>query len=266
MWELLSAFGWVDLVDVLIVAVTIYQLLLVFRGTKAIEMLLGLALVYLASRVSFTAGLLTVNWILQNLLAVWFLVIIIVFQPELRRALANFGQRSAILRAFARYGEAHTIDELVRAAVSLSAKKVGALVVVERETRLADYVDVGVDVDAALSRHLLETIFFPNSPLHDGALIINRGRVASAGCFLPLTLNPAVSKDLGTRHRAAIGITEETDAVAVVVSEETGTISVVREGEIERGFDGVSLRRRLEEILEPAAARRAVEPIRQAAR
>lgn len=270
MWEwfgeLLSAFRFIDLLDILIVAVAIYQLLLIFRGTKALEMILGLALVYLAARVSFKAGLLTVNWILQNLLAVWFLLLIIIFQPELRRALANFGQRSAILRAFARAGEAHTIDELVRTAVGLSAKKVGALVVIERETRLADYVDVGVDVDATLSRHLLETLFFPNSPLHDGAVIVARGRVASAGCFLPLTLNPAVSKDLGTRHRAAIGITEETDAVAVVVSEETGIISVIREGQIERGFDGVSLRRRLEEILEPAKARRAPEPLRQAAR
>lgn len=249
----LSQLRGIDLIDIFIVAFGIYQLLLIFKGTRAIPMLLGLAFLYLASRVSFQTGLLTVNWILQNLLGVWFLLIIIVFQPEFRRVLANLGQRSSLIRAFSKFEEAHMIDELVRAATSMAAKKIGAIIVLERETRLSNYIESGVDLDAALSRRLLESIFYPYSPLHDGAVIINQGRIVAASCFLPLTLNPRVSKDLGTRHRAAIGLTEETDAVVIVVSEETGSISMAKEGQITRDMDGATLRRMLSEILQPKA-------------
>ena len=251
MWSTLSQFRWIDAVDVLIVAFAVYQLLLMFKGTKALQMILGLVLVYFASRVALKGGLLTVNWVLQNLLGVWFLLIIILFQPELRRALATFGLRSRILRAFSRHEEAHMIDEIVRAASSLAGKKMGAIIVLERGTKLSDYVDSGVPIDAGLSKRLLETIFYPGSPLHDGAVVIQGGRVAAASCFLPLTLTPDVNKELGTRHRAAIGLTEETDAIVIVVSEETGSVSLVRGGVISQDLDATALRRLLGELLEP---------------
>lgn len=252
MWGTVAQFRWIDALDVLIVAFAVYQLLLMFKGTKALQMILGLALVYLSSRIALGGGLLTVNWVLQNLLGVSFLLIIILFQPELRRALASFGLRSRLLRAFGRHQEAHIIDELVRTAISLAGKKIGAIIVLERETKLSDYVESGVAIDAALSRRILESIFYPGSPLHDGAVIVQGGRVAAASCFLPLALNPEVSQELGTRHRAAIGLTEETDALAIVVSEETGSISLVRAGAITEDLDATALRRLLGEQLEPA--------------
>ena len=258
MWATIAQFRWIDALDVLIVAFAVYQLLLMFKGTRALQMILGLALVYLSSRIALEGGLLTVNWVLQNLLGVWFLLIIILFQPELRRALASFGLRSRLLRAFGRQQEAHIIDELVRTAISLAGKKIGAIIVLERETKLSDYVDSGVAIDAVLSKRLLESIFNPSSPLHDGAVIVQGGRLAAASCFLPLALNPDVSSELGTRHRAAIGLTEETDALAIVVSEETGSISLVRAGAIDEDLDATALRRLLGEQVEPA--RSAVAP------
>jgi diadenylate cyclase len=244
-----SHFYWVvDLLDILIVAFFIYQLLLIFRGTRAAQILVVLAILYLTSHASLSIGLLTVNWILQSLLGVWVLMMVIIFQPELRRALVSFGQRN-FLRVFSRGEEAHMIDELARSAVSLASKRTGAIIVLERETKLDGYVEPGINLDAVISRRLLESIFFPYSPLHDGAVIVNNGRIVAASCFLPLSLSPEVSKDLGTRHRAAIGITEETDAVAVVVSEETGTISLAYGGKIERDLDALAVRKRLGEIL-----------------
>lgn len=251
MLDLLHQFRWVDALDILIVACCIYQIILALRGTRAFQMLLGLALLYVASRIALRIGLLTVNWTLSNLLAVWFLLIIILFQPELRRALASVGQRGSLLGAFSRYQEAHMIDEVVRAVTSLAAKKIGAIIVVERDSRLSDSTDSGTVVDALVSRRLLESIFYPYSPLHDGAVIISRDRIVAAACFLPLSINPELPGDLGTRHRAAVGITEETDAVAIVVSEETGTISLVAGGEIVRNLDGAALRQRLSELLGP---------------
>jgi diadenylate cyclase len=242
-------FYWVvDLLDILIVAFFIYQLLLIFRGTRAAQILVVLAILYLTSHASLSIGLLTVNWILQSLLGVWVLMMVIIFQPELRRALVSFGQRN-FLRVFSRGEEVHMIDELARSAVSLASKRTGAIIVLERETKLDSYVEPGINLDAVISRRLLESIFFPYSPLHDGAVIVNNGRIVAASCFLPLSLSPEVSKDLGTRHRAAIGITEETDAVAVVVSEETGTISLAYGGKIERDLDALAVRKRLGEIL-----------------
>jgi len=237
MVELVSQFRWIDALDILIVAFAIYQLILALRGTRAFQMLLGLALLYLASRVSLRLGLLTVNWALSNLLGVWFLLILILFQPELRRALASVGRRGSLLRAFSRYQEAHMIDEVVRAVTALAARRIGAIIVAERDTRLSDIVDSGTVVDAAVSRRLLESIFFPHGPLHDGAVIISGDRVVVAGSVLPLSINPELPRDLGTRHRAAVGVTEESDAVAVVVSEETGILSVAHNGRMIRRLD-----------------------------
>ncbi len=251
MLNLLHQFRWIDALDILIVAFAVYQIILALRGTRAFQMLLGLALLYLASRVSLRIGLLTVNWALSNLLAVWFLLIIILFQPELRRALASVGRRGSLLRAFSRYQEAHMIDEVVRAVTSLAAKKIGAIVVVERDSRLSDSVDSGTVMDAVVSRRLLESIFYPYSPLHDGAVVISGDRIVAAACFLPLSINPELPGDLGTRHRAAVGVTEESDAIAIVVSEETGAISLVAGGEITRNLDAVALRQQLSEVLGP---------------
>ncbi len=252
---LLHQFRWIDALDILIVAFAIYQTILALRGTRAFQMLLGLAFLYIASRISQRIGLVTANWILSNLLSVWFLLIIILFQPELRRALASMGRRGTLLRAFSRYQEAHMIDEVVRAVASLAAKKIGAIIVVERDSRLSDTVDSGTPVDALVSRRLLESIFYPYSPLHDGAVIISRDRIVAAACFLPLSISPELPRDLGTRHRAAVGVTEESDAIAIVVSEETGAISLVTGGEIVRNLDGAALRQRLSSLLGPAAPR-----------
>lgn len=251
MGDLFQQFRWIDAMDILIVAVAIYQILLALRGTRAFQMLLGLALLYMASWVSLRIGLVTVNWALSNLLAVWLLLVIILFQPELRRALASMGRRGSLLRAFWRYQEAHMIDEVVRAITALAAKKVGAILVVERDSRLSDIVDSGTPMDAVVSRRLLESIFYPYSPLHDGAVILSRDRIVAASCLLPLSINPDLPRDLGTRHRAAVGATEEGDAIAIVVSEEVGAISLAVGGEITRNLDGATLRQRLIRLLRP---------------
>lgn len=251
MFGLWHQFRLIDALDILIVAVAIYQIILALRGTRAFQMLLGLALLYLASWVSLRIGLVTVNWALSNLLAVWLLLVIILFQPELRRALASMGRRGSLLRAFWRYQEAHMVDEVVRAVTALAARKVGAIIVLERDSRLSDIVDSGTPVDAVVSRRLLESVFYPYSPLHDGAVIVNRDRIVAASCFLPLSISPELPRDLGTRHRAAVGVTEESDAIAVVVSEETGAISLVVGGEISRDLDGSVLRQRLGQLLGP---------------
>src|SRR5512136_734436 len=201
MYDLWYQFRWIDALDILIVAVAIYQIILALRGTRAFQMILGLALLYAAAWISLRVGLITVNWALSNLLAVWLLLVIILFQPELRRALASVGRRGSLLRAFWRYQEAHMIEEVVRAVTALAAKKVGAIVVIERESRLSDIVDSGTTVDGVVSRRLLESIFYPYSPLHDGAAILSRDRIVAASCFLPLSINSELPRDLGTRHR-----------------------------------------------------------------
>ncbi len=249
MLTLFQQFRWIDALDILIVAIVIYQLILALRGTRAFQMLLGLGLIYLASWVSLRIGLITVNWALSNLLTVWLLLVIILFQPEFRRVLASVGRRGSLLGAFWRYQEAHMIDEVVRAVIALAGKKIGAILVIERESRLTDLVDSGTPIDAVVSRRLLESIFYPYSPLHDGAVILSHDRIVAAACFLPLSINPDLPRDLGTRHRAAVGISEESDALAVVVSEETGTVSLVVGGDITSSLDGPALRQHLSQLL-----------------
>lgn len=249
MWETVARLPWIDAIDVLIVAFAVYQLLVLLRGTRALHMGLGLLALYAASWGALRLGLLTLNWILQYLLTAGFVLIVIVFQPEIRRALATIGRRGLLLRPFARSQEAHMIDEVVRAAASMAGQRVGALIVLERTTRLTDYIEAGVAVDGVVSRRLLESLFQPRAPLHDGAVILSEGRLAAASCLLPLSLNPYLSRELGTRHRAAIGLTEETDAVAVIVSEETGGISVAAGGEIQAVPDPGVLRRHLADLM-----------------
>ena len=228
--------GWWDLLDIAIVSILIYEFLKLIRGTRAVQMAVGSLLVIGLFYVSQLAPLQTLNWLIRNALVYVGFAAIVIFQSDIRRALAHFGQ-APFFRYFNRQEAAdETIEEVVVAATMLSQQKIGAIVAIEREIGLRNYIESGIPLDATLTYDLLVTIFRPGSPLHDGAVILQEGRVAAAACFLPLTVNPRLSRELGTRHRAAIGLTEESDAAAIVVSEETGLISVALNGEIERGL------------------------------
>lgn len=244
---LLPTLRWQDVLDILIVATVLYWLFLILKGTRALQMVVGLALLLVASIVSKWAELYTVDWLITSFWAQVVLVIVILFQPEIRRALAQIGQ-TPFARALTPTEESRTLEEVIRACVSLANKRAGAIIVLERDTELRDIVEVGVRLEARVSKELLTTIFMPYSPLHDGAVIIKGDRIIAAGCFLPLTLNPDISKMLGTRHRAALGVTEETDAVVITVSEETGAISVIIGGKMTRELDAAGLRRVLTRI------------------
>ena len=235
-----------DAVDILIIAMLIYWLINLIRGTRAVSMLIGLLVVVGMYSASQYFELYTLSYILDNFLSSAFLLIVVIFQNDIRRALTEVGRGTFI--AGDRKQRSQWIDEITRAAVMLAGRKIGALMVLEREVGLNEYLDAGTLIDARVSRELLASIFLPQSPIHDGAVIVRQGRIAAAGCFLPLTANPAVSKSLGSRHRAAIGLSEETDAAVVVVSEEEGTISLVREGRITRDIDAGALRATLAQL------------------
>jgi diadenylate cyclase len=243
-----------SVVDILVVAVIIYQFLLLIRGTRGAPMLVGVVVVALAFYVARIGELTTVNWLLSTSLPYAVFALIVVFQSEIRHALARLGSRLTFSRASA--AEAEAYDDIVLAANLFSQNQTGALIVIEREIGLRTYIESGVPLDARLSYDLLATIFRPSAPLHDGAVIVQHDRVAAAACFLPLSMNPVLSTQLGTRHRAAIGITEETDAIAVVVSEETGAVSLAIAGNIERDIGVEQLRDRLSALL-----RRYVAPL-----
>jgi diadenylate cyclase len=248
--------GWWDLVDIAIVSFLIYEFLQLIRGTRAVQMGVGTLLIVALFYGSRLAPLQTVNWLIRNALLYVAFAAIVIFQSDIRRALAHFGQ-APFFRYFNRQEAAdETIEEIVVAATMLSAQKVGAIIAVEREIGLRNYIESGIPLDATLTYDLLVTIFQPGSPLHDGAVILQENRIAAAACFLPLTVNPRVSRELGTRHRAAIGLTEEGDAVAVIVSEETGNISVAIDGRIDRGLSPDELRTRLRSLVTMRRARR----------
>lgn len=234
-----------DVVDVLIVSLLIYEALKLIRGTRAMQMAIGsifLVGLFYASRLM---PLQTLGWLIQNLLAYAPFAAIVLFQSDIRRALSHLG-RSPFFRYFARHErEAEAIEEIVTAASMLAESKTGAIIAVEREIGLRNYVESGIPVDAAVSYDLLTTLFQPTAPLHDGAVIVQEDRIAAAACFLPLTVNPRLDRDLGTRHRAAIGLTEESDAIAVIVSEERGEISLALNGRIVRRLSPDELRQRL---------------------
>ncbi|PYM35291.1 MAG: TIGR00159 family protein [Candidatus Rokuibacteriota bacterium] len=247
----LAAFRWRDAVDILVVAAVAYRVLVTFRGTRAVQMLTGVALLAGATVVARRLELYSTSWILGNLWSFWVIALIVLFQPELRRSLAEVG-RGPLLQGVlgpARAQRTHVLDTVLKAAESLAARRIGALIVFERTTGLRHYAELGVGLDALVSPELLGSIFLPYSPLHDGAVFVQGNRVVAAGCFLPLSRNMQLGRELGTRHRAALGISEETDAAALVVSEETGRISVVSEGQIETPLDGETLRRRLGQLL-----------------
>ena len=248
MLEVLKSLRWQDVVDILLVSFIIYRIMLIIKGTRAAQMLMGigvLIMIYFGAR---EMEFMTLYWLLGTFLSSIFLIIIIVFQRDIRRALTQVGQTP-----FTKSTEetALSIDEIVQASTYLAARKIGALIVIERETGLKDYIESSHPIDAKLTMELLVSLFYTSSPLHDGGVIICKDRILTARSVLPLTKNPYISKKLGTRHRAAIGISEETDAVVIVVSEETKQISLVLHGGITSGLDSSSLRSRLEAILTP---------------
>ncbi len=246
-WSHISAISFISILDIVLVAILIYQFLSLVRGTRAAPMLVGVAAFGLAFYFARLGDLRTLNWLLSTLLPYVVFALIVVFQSEIRRALANLGSRIS-LRGSAR-SVADVYDDIVLAANLFSQNQTGALIVIEREIGLRTYIESGVALDARLSYDLLATVFRPSAPLHDGAVIVQRDRIAAAACFLPLSMNPVLSTQLGTRHRAAIGVTEETAAVAVISSEETGTISMAVAGSIERELTVERLRERLSALL-----------------
>ena len=236
-----------DTLDIALVAFGIYWLLILLRGTRAVQIMVGLFVLIAALVASRVFELVTTGLILDALLAPGVIILVVLFQHDIRRALARMGR--GFFRPIAAEQESQVVEEVVRAAQTLSKRRIGALMVLERETGLADQLESGTPIDAEVSKDLLVSIFVPPSPLHDGAVVLQHGRLATAGAILPLTLKDDLPDGVGTRHRAAIGITEETDAVVVVVSEETASISVVMAGEIIYGLDAPRLRKVLVEVL-----------------
>jgi diadenylate cyclase len=236
-----------SVIDILLVAFLIYEFLATIRGTRAALILVGASVLLLVFYFSHVAGLVTMNWLVARIVPYTAFVLIVIFAPEIREALARLGRRVTLARTGSPQADAY--DDIVMAANLFSQHQTGALMVIEREIGLRTYVESGVALDARLSYDLLATIFRPSAPLHDGAVIVHEDRVVAAACFLPLSMNPVLSTQLGTRHRAGIGITEETDAIAVIVSEETGSISLAVAGTIERDLTVEQLRERLGSLL-----------------
>ncbi|MHB1405686.1 MAG: diadenylate cyclase CdaA [Desulfitobacteriaceae bacterium] len=248
MTEILSQFrlfDWTSILDVVVVAVVIYQLLMLIKGTRAVQLLKGILVLLIVSNGADFLHLGTIRWLLDQVWQMLFIALPVVFQPELRRALEQLGRGKFFARHPLTLGNEaleRLTEEMVRCTQVLSKNRIGALIVLERETGVQDFVETGIKIDGMVSSEFLVNIFIPNTPLHDGAVIIRGDRVAAAGCFLPLSENPNIQKELGTRHRAAIGLTEVSDALTIVVSEETGAISVAIDGSLTRFLDDKMLR------------------------
>lgn len=250
MWELIGQFRWQDGVDIGIITFLVYRLLQILRGSRAMQMILGLAIVVVAYVSSRVLGLFTLNWILDNFLGSIILVIIVIFQSDIRRALTQVGTAPLFAtteRMIQRRED--IIEEVTQAAVNLAAKREGGLIVLQRDVGLNEYMEIGTRLDARVSRELIESVFQPHSPIHDGALVIQKGRVTAVRCLLPLSTIPNLKKSWGTRHRAAIGVTEETDAIAIVVSEQEGTAALVVGGHVTENMDAATLRTALRRLI-----------------
>ncbi len=230
--------------DILIVAFIFYKLLVLAKGTRGAQMFLGFLVIIVASIAAESLRLAELNWIISSLKTVWVVAFVILFQPELRRGLAQLGQ-NRFMRFFIRFSEPGAIGEIVKAAEDMSEARIGALVVMAQNATLRNYVETGTRIEGKVTAELLGTVFTPRTPLHDGAVIIRGDEMVAAGCILPLSQNPHLAQTLGTRHRAALGLTEETDAVVVVVSEETGAMSVASKGRLRRNVDAKTLRKEL---------------------
>ena len=247
MW---AAFRWRDALDILLVAALIYRVLTLFRGTRAVQITIGLGVLAGAAMGARALELTSLGWLLDHFWSFWVVALIVVFQPELRRALGWIGQGRVLQRLIGDSAQgARVANEVVRATESLASRRIGALIVLERATGLRQYAELGVALDALVSADLLMSVFLPYSPLHDGAVFIQGERVVAAGCFLPLSRNTQIGRALGTRQRAALGIAEETDAIALVASEDTGRLSLAVAGRIEAVEDADALRRRLNELM-----------------
>lgn len=227
------------IVDILLVWFVIYKLIMVIRGTKAVQLLKGIIVIVLVRILSSFLGLITLQKLMDQALTWGFLAIIIIFQPELRRALEQLGRGRFFSRSNIPEEEEqnHTIEAIVKAVQYMAKRRIGALITVERETGMGDYIETGIPLHSQISNELLINIFIPNTPLHDGAVIVQKNQVAAAACYLPLSESPFISKELGTRHRAALGISEVTDGITIVVSEETGSISLTKNGELHRDLN-----------------------------
>jgi diadenylate cyclase len=237
-----------DVIDILIVTFLFYRLLILVRGTRAAQMFIGLLTLVLLAVVAEWLELSVLNWLVDSLRTVWLIAFIIIFQPEMRKALSQITE-SRLFNRFVQVGEFGYLSEVQSAVERLSRKGLGALIVIERNIGLKNYLETGTKIEARVSAELLETVFTPPSPLHDGAAIIQGNQLIAAGCILPLSANPALERTLGTRHRAAVGMTEETDAIVIVVSEETRRISIAEGGQLAQDLSIGDLKSRLSALL-----------------
>ena len=244
-WNILHRPTWVDYIDILIIAFLIYQLVVLTRQTRAVQVLKGLAMIIVASYLSELIGLTALNWVLRSILNNGVIALMILFQPELRKALEQIGRSTKLDRSTQQDESERVVDEITQCLLRLSRRRVGALIVFEQRTGLKDVTETGTAIDSLISAPLLENIFEPNTPLHDGAVIIRGQRIVAAACVLDLTKSNAVSRDLGTRHRAGLGVSETTDAIVLIVSEETGIISMARGGRLTRHLDAEAIRAQL---------------------
>lgn len=252
--ELIGDFSFKDIIDILIVSYVVYKLIMLLRGTRAIQFMKGILVVVVAWGLSYLFQLTTLQWMMKQMIDTGLIAIIIIFQPELRRALEQLGRGKLFTRSTIVGEDQSTnqlISEVIRAVNHLAKRKIGALIVFEKETGLSDYIESGTMLQSQVSAELLINIFTPNTPLHDGAVIIRNNLIVAAACYLPLSENPFISKELGTRHRAAIGTSEVSDALCVTVSEETGQISLSMNGHIVRDIKDESLISKLFEELKP---------------
>jgi len=243
--DLLKDFSWWrDTLDIYIVSFVVYRLILLIKGTRAVQMLKGFAIILFFYFIAQELEFMTLHWILTNFLSSIILIIIVIFQHDIRRVLIRVGA-VPFLSYSETVEETKLLEEVVKAASTLAKRKIGALIALERDTGLKTYVDIGTNLDAAVNKEIIQSIFLPNSPIHDGAIVIQEGRITAAGALFPLTSSYIFDKSLGTRHRAAIGLTEETDAVVIVVSEETGSMSLVEDGEILQDIDADEMKKEL---------------------
>ncbi|MGH7873242.1 MAG: diadenylate cyclase CdaA [Candidatus Binatia bacterium] len=249
MTEIFGQLRWQDGLDIGIISFLIYRLLQMLRGSRAMQMIIGLAVILVAYVSSRALGLFTLNWILDNFLGSIILVIIVIFQSDIRRALTQVGTAPLFGTERLLQRREDIIEEITQAARTLASRRVGALIVIQREVGLNEYMEIGTRLDARVNRELIESVFLPGSPIHDGALVIQKRRVTAVRCVLPLSANPKLRTTMGTRHRAAIGVTEETDAVAIVVSEQEGTIALVVGGNVTEKIDAARLRSALQSLI-----------------
>lgn len=248
-YNLYSSLRLIDLLDVGIVALIVYRVLILIRGTRAMQMLTGLGILGIGFFLSFRLNLFTTHWLLSYFFDHLILIVIVLFQDDLRRALTNVGKNPFFASA-SDEEEREMVDEIARAAIRMAQERIGALIVIERETGLKNFIDTGSPLDSRVKAEIIYSVFHPTSPLHDGALIVTNGRIAAAGCFLPLSKDPNIDKKYGTRHRAALGLTEDTDAIVVLVSEEAGEAHLVKNGRLTTNLTEFELKQSLAVLLD----------------